>query len=445
MFRPLVRLLLFLAGATLLLDTLESFEVGESFIISPNKAITAILLVVAVFYGLTSGVRFPRNSKSWWLLGFYLSLMVSSIYAWSQGTSAVGLALLWTTYIAMFVFYHLLCFVLQNRKDLDLLLLSLVVSGLIAAVSSLVLEGTGGVWSPYRRSGVGAGSNQAAGNLLMVIPMVFALGYGLRSLFARALLYGSTVVLAIGFVVTLSRSGFLAVLAMGGLWLLRMRRLSDLRIVAAGVVLAIVATIAAPEGYSDRISSLGRIFGRGRGTAADEIDYRAHIYELGAIAFATHPVIGVGTERFQTWAAERDLSNLGIHEVHNAFLKVAGNQGLLGLIPYVALIWLTFADLSRVQKLAHQYRHLQDDELGQLYIRAVTIQVGFIGILTVAQFQPGTFWRGIWAVMAISTVLLDMTRRRIAVLQSRSVASDTAGLASFTPGFEEGAFGTLRI
>jgi hypothetical protein len=103
----------------------------------------------------------------------------------------------------------------------------------------------------------------------------------------------------------------------------------------------------------------------------------------------------------------------------------------------MALLVLTFLDFSRVQAVGRYYRYLQDEELEQIYVRALTAQVGFIGILTVAMFQPGTFWRGIWVFFAVSTILVQLTRKRLVELGVGDSQSEnrtaTSGSQTGTP------------
>jgi hypothetical protein len=40
------------------------------------------------------------------------------------------------------------------------------------------------------------------------------------------------------------------------------------------------------------------------------------------------------------------------------------------------------------------------------------VQIGFIGIAVVAQFQPGLIWKGMWMMFALSTTILGLTQRR---------------------------------
>jgi hypothetical protein len=54
-------------------------------------------------------------------------------------------------------------------------------------------------------------------------------------------------------------------------------------------------------------------------------------------------------------------------------------------------------------------------------------QIGYVGILVVAQFQPGTFWRGIWIMFAFSTIILSLTRERLQELATRTVTQAASG------------------
>jgi O-antigen ligase len=214
------------------------------------------------------------------------------------------------------------------------------------------------------------------------------------------------------------------------LHLLRGRASHVLRFLFGGLIFVLVAYLVAPEGYAERLESLTSIFDGTKRAYTAEIGYRANIYRTGVTAFIENPLIGVGMDRFTIWASQRDASMIGTHEVHNAVLSVAANQGLLGLIPDVALLVLTFLDFSRVQAVGRYYRYLKDEELEQIYIRALTAQVGFIGILTVAMFQPGTFWRGIWAFFAIYTALVKLTQQRLAELGAGTSPSENPAAAS---------------
>jgi O-antigen ligase len=362
------------------------------------------------------------------MLAFYVSLVLSSLYAVIQGSDWGFLLIRWTTFLAMFCFYFLVCYVIRTRADLDLFCVALLISGLIASISAHYSEGVGGYWNPIRKSGVGFGHNHAAGNILMTLPMVYALAITRRSFLAKGLLWAGAIGLVFGFLLTLSRSGFLAVIAMGALFLLRSRRIPDPRFVVGIAVLAAFAVLAAPEGYVDRIKTLVPFSADSRYQSRSAYEHhsfsgRLDVYRASVVGFATHPLLGVGTERYLDWVSSYDRKLAGGFTIHNAVLSVACQQGLLGLIPYLALLILTYRDFSRAQRLAQSRRDLDDPELRALQLRAQMAQLGYVGILVVAQFQPGTFWRGVWCMFAFSTIILSLTRERLAQLEAEDPAT----------------------
>lgn len=413
MFQFLIRTVLFLVGATLLLEQLEAVSLSGLLLMTPNKAVTLILLILAVIAWATTGRKLPRDSKAVWILAFYVALTIGTVHAAAKGLPWAVLASRWTTFGATFLFYFLLCYLIRTRKDLDLFLVSLVVSGLLASASAFLIDATGSNWGPLRRSGVGAGQNQAAGNLLMVIPLTYALAATSRSQFLRFVLWCAGLCLVAGAVAAVSRSAFLATLAMAMLWFFRFRRASDLRYVAIAILLAIVAVILAPEGYADRLASLTQLIEQPSSGYTPDLERRLAHYRAAIGAFVSNPLLGIGTDRFQSWAPSFDSSLVYADVIHNAILRVAASEGLLGLIPFLAILILAWRDLSRAQRLTRHWRGSGDRELRALYIRSVMVQIGFVGILVVAQFQPGTFWRGVWTSFALSTILLDLSRRKL--------------------------------
>ncbi len=435
MLRLLVHLLLFGAGATLFLNQAESLDLGAGQVATPHKLITAALIVVAGFHWIVSGVRLPRGPKPLWIVAFFTSLLVSSLVAYGDGLPISFLAIKWTKYLGVGALYFLLTMIIRSRRELDFFLYSLVLSAVIASLSAVTSEGAGGYWNPVRKEGIGAGANQAAGNLLMALPIVYALFVGTRSWILRIGLSTAAVASVAGAVAALSRSAFLAATAMAALWITRMRRLRDLQIVLVVGALLVVGIGLAPSGYLERLSSLSDAI-TGSARAGTGINERVRVYVAGLAAFASNPVAGVGTAAFTHWAPTWDPTMRGTPTVHNAVLKVAAEQGLLGLVPYLAILVLTFSEYSTAQRLARRYRRRGSPELEQLYVRALALQVSFVGLATVAMFQPGTWWRGMWVLFGLSTVTLQLVREHVAAVTDEVEDADAAPTWTSVPEYE---------
>jgi O-antigen ligase len=194
--------------------------------------------------------------------------------------------------------------------------------------------------------------------------------------------------------------------------------------VLAATLLIIVGIVMSPRGYGDRLMTLARFAEEpvrvSKRADRDNISDRILTYQAALYALVTHPVLGVGLDRYRDWVPSYDPRMKTHLVLHSSVLSVACQQGFLGLIPYLAILVLTYRDFSRAQRLAHAHRGSGDPELQALHLRAVMAQLGYVGFLIPSLFQPGTFWRGMWIMFAFSTIILSLTQKRVNELASES-------------------------
>ncbi|HEU5253920.1 MAG TPA: O-antigen ligase family protein [Solirubrobacterales bacterium] len=152
------------------------------------------------------------------------------------------------------------------------------------------------------------------------------------------LLTGLIAVLWIGLVPTFSQSSFLALLA--GLALLAAIRWSPkwtLAAVAVGLVLAVLAVLfvgGSGKVTSDRLNV--------------DLSGRGSLVSGGLDLFAEKPVQGYGSGSFQAaYRDHRENKDAPVTVSHTEPVTVAAEQGLIGLIAYVALIIVALGTLGR--------------------------------------------------------------------------------------------------
>jgi len=400
-----IRVFLFLGAASYPLERLGSFG-SDVFILSAAKLLTMILALLAFVHWLTSG-RSPTgrgSPKLPWLAAFAASLVISVLYSVYRGVPTDVLIRYSINSASVLLLYLILTQLLTNRRNLDVLLAGWVMGGALSSVSSLVLE-PDTVWTPERRAGVGAGANEHAGNMLLALAFAYALfSAGIRG-WKRALLPLLAGMNGMGFLLAASRSAFLGAVAMAGLWAVRFRRIQDARALVVLMLIAIFAVVFAPDSYTERLSTLSRVADRATRTA--DVEERLRREGGAVVAFVTNPVLGIGATGFPSWAQENGFP---VNTVHNAVLRVAAEQGLIGLVPYLGILVLTWLHLSRAFHVAR--RHRGAPEMQALAMRAVMVQIGFAGLLTVAMFQPGTLWKGMWITTGASTVVWALVQIR---------------------------------
>jgi O-antigen ligase len=397
MLQALTSFLLFCTGLSLPFEWANVVVGG--LIVTPSKVITGLLLAVALVRAALEPRPRSRDPKAIWMVLFGVSIVVSSTYAFFQGVPRFALVAGLMTWSSLIAFYFLTVFLIRTSRELTILL-SAVALGSIAVTATGFLglgfettseEGT-------RIGGQGGNSNLLAFNLVLAIPVILSLVYTARGLLQKVAFAAGTFFALMGIGGTLSRSALLAIPAMGLFWVARMR-LGNLVKYAIPVALLVAAVILyMPAAVEERIATLSPTGAR----TDDSIVSRTHTNRLALQAFASSPLIGIGSSRFVSYAVEQGAAFVNV--VHNAFLDIAAEEGLLGLVPFAAIHWLSWRDFSRATRAARKRRQEKSAD-GSLEIRAVLLQTAFVGCLLVSQFQPTQRYKGLWLLFALGTVM----------------------------------------
>ncbi|UCE86694.1 MAG: hypothetical protein JSU66_02865, partial [Deltaproteobacteria bacterium] len=135
------------------------------------------------------------------------------------------------------------------------------------------------------------------------------------------------------------------------------------------------------------------------------------------------------------------------HNVHSSYFRIAAEHGLVGLIPYLLILVITFRDFSYVQRRARQYRQWNDPELTRLAQSALFLQVALVGALVGNLTQPTFHFKVAWLLYATGTAIHTMMDARLrAGRASREAlgavdALPTAPVAQRGPSGESPSFG----
>jgi O-antigen ligase len=412
MFVALRRILLFFTGATVPISLVQLFSVGP-LVFTINKVITAALLVLVTLEVVTSGRSMPRNAKNFWIAAFGVSMGIGMIVSFLKLPDANVLVATTLMIVSIVLFYYLLLYVLVSRRDLDVLLAGLIVGVTVTAVT--VLFG----YDPSLQGGERTGGLRGDANTysfiaVVTLPLVALYYFTATSRFRKVILLGMGLVILQGIIASLSRTGMVA---MGGaflLWALRFRRFDVLRYsVPVAIILGLVIAFAAPE-WRERFSTMTTAEARAEDGS---IQNRVIQYRVAALALASNPFVGVGLGGYERWATERRIEH-GAPAVHNAYLHVMAELGLLGMVPYLMVLLLTWRDLSRAWLMARRKNARGDPELQRLYLYAVFLQIGFFGALLGNFFLDSLRYRESWILYASATVILSFVRVRVAELET---------------------------
>ncbi len=414
---PLVKTLLF-QRKKILYDTAMLFLIiayiviqllGAWFSIHPDESLQAVfeLLVegIAIYFLLINAIRTPTMLRQvvWALLLAGLVLGAVPLYQQLTGTfdnNYAGFGQLSTT-------------------------------GFTTGESSIF-----GEVRQFRLAGSIGEKNRFAQILLMLIPLGLLRFWGERSKWLRLGALAATSVISLGFVLAFSRGGavsFAVVIVV--MLFLKMIRPRQLLVIVVGVLLI----LAAMPQYRARIATIqsftAMFSGEPSGTGAEPdgaIQGRTTEMLAAALVFADHPIVGVGPDMFRYYSQEYG-NQLGMHiieaqrEAHSLFLNVAADNGLLGLIVFLAIVWITTRNLWRT------YRRWKDDD-PELANIAASFFAAMIAYLSTGLFLHLSYVRYFWLLLALSGAVSSVAK--LAEAESRSAEKRVVTLSANALGEE---------
>lgn len=240
--------------------------------------------------------------------------------------------------------------------------------------------------------------NYLAANLLLVIPLAFAIASQQPTRTRKRLWIGAGVALVTMLFLTASRGGFLGLLVIAMVVAYRYRGV-------AGALLAVIglALVALP-------TDLG---GRALATLADDTEApwgleqsnRAHValFWAGLRMIAENPLFGVGPSNF------KPVSQLytGLDQAaiaHNSYLELGAEMGLPVLVIFLVLLATVFGAFRRARGAAGE---------GQERLAAWSqgLSDGMIGFLVAAFFISAEYEKFLWLVIFLSIVVARLTQR----------------------------------
>ena len=428
MFRSLQRALLFMVGFSL---PLQGFSLLHyAFGLTPFKLATALLLVAAAMHFAVVRSRMPRDPKRGLIIVFGVSYGLACVMGIVQGSSLTEIAILASTQYSILLYYLLLGYVVRKRDDLVLVLWALLLGGAVTAAPAALgmQQGQEGLGYGERYGGLSGQANVLGFDMAVCIPVGAALYFAARSILQRGLIAVLTGACLAGLLLSLSRSAFVAGAIMYSLWFYRSGRLDSIKYLIPGVVVLAGLFLLAPQSVERRIETIVNPQQRAQDAS---IQSRFEQFEFAVEAFASSPLVGIGVLRFVPWARAQPGGALMYQDIHNAYLWIATDQGLLGLLPYVAILALTWRDYGRCLRSARARRRLRDPSLTEIGHYATFLQIALLGAMVGGAFSMQHLSKTMWLLLALSPVLAELGRKRVSELGAERL--DRPSPASIRP------------
>jgi O-antigen ligase len=227
-------------------------------------------------------------------------------------------------------------------------------------------------------------------------------------------------VLVAAIVVTFSRGGFVALVAVGlYCWIASRHKIRG--IVALILVALLVVATASDKGrtgqsYYDRLQSM---FETDQGTA----EQRQFLWEVARNMWRAHPILGVGGGNFTFLVGkyqstdyekpeflERDWSGTA---THSAFFEILAEQGSVGALLWAYIAWAHFRTIRRLRRQATSASGLPPDVRRDAHLYGGALGGAMIGLCAAGAFLSVAYYPYLWYFSAMTVGLETAITREI--------------------------------
>jgi O-antigen ligase len=295
--------------------------------------VASVLMIYIIARSLTDGTVsecYHRYTEAkllvWLLLIACISMLFSSYHM-------LGLSFIFSNFVKLVMFYFIIVISMNSPRDVFYVMWGYIISILILGIPSLLSRSA----DRFSSMDLTYDPNDIALLMVVSLPLVIYFIPHNRRVQKLCLLF-TVVVIYFTIIGSSSRGGFLGMVAVLAVMLLRSHFSFAKKIAVVGIVCTLFL-IAAPESYKQRMNSM----------ADDDQEYnltspfgRKQIWERSLVLFQNNPVFGVGPGCFQVANGFTFTEDVGGYAwnatAHNSFVLIGTEMGAAGLILYVSIL-----------------------------------------------------------------------------------------------------------
>jgi O-antigen ligase len=231
--------------------------------------------------------------------------------------------------------------------------------------------------------------------------------------------------LVVAIVVSFSRGGFLALIAVGlYCWSASRHKLRG--VVVLALAAALVVTTSADEGrtghsYAERLRT---IFKTDEGTA----EARQFLWSTATNMWKAHPILGVGGGNFSFLVGryqstdyekadflERDWSGTATHSV---FYQIAAEQGSVGILLFAYIVWAHLRTIRRLRRQAASAPGIPPDVRRDADLYGGALGGAMVGYCAAGAFLSVAYYPYLWYFSAMAVALEAAVKREVSLAAS---------------------------
>jgi len=332
------------------------------------------------------------------------SVILSTIFAFSTPVATKDLMLFFT----WFVIVLLLICVVNTKQRLFLFIAVYFLCNLKMALHGFKSWAMGGFgfssWGVTGSPGWFQNSGEFSMEMVVFMPLVLAYTLAFRHEWSRSVrvFFYCLMIMATGSVIASSSRGAILGLGIIGLWCLAYSR-KRVKVLLILSLIAVILYYVMPPEFKARFETAGE-----DKTSLTRLAY----WEAGREAIRNNPVFGIGFRNWSMWAGVTHPELKGakggseiVEVIHNTYLEVATELGLLGGSVYFIIILHIFFTNRRSARIARE----QDDRF--LEATANGLNGSLLVYLGPSYFMSILYYPYIWILLALTVCLSNVCQR----------------------------------
>lgn len=353
------------------------------------------LIAIVTLVGLVASKerkRIPWSAVSVLLVMFLLWTGMTTLYAavpdaaWEK----------WQEFAKVTVMVFVTFMLINNRERMHWLVWMIVVSlgfyGVKGGVFTVLQGGINHVVGPP--GSFITDNNALALALCMTLPLMRYLQLHSERKWVRVALGVSMLLTGIAVLGTYSRGGLIGLTIVAGALFFKSRG----RLAVALVVIAVGVTAYQfmPSQWTARMGTLQDAQDTGSGVS------RIQSWKFAANVAFHHPVLGGGFDDYLSssyWAAYAP-EGAKQRAIHSIYFRVLSEQGFPGLGLFLALLWASWRNCSKVRK---RFRDVPDEKWS--YDLASMLQVALVAYAATGAFLPMSYFDVTYQLLALTALL----------------------------------------
>ncbi len=276
--------------------------------------------------------------------------------------------------------------------------------------------------------------NDLALNLAVFMPLTLMYVKRPGPAMKRLLCAGFVLLMLTAIVFTKSRSGMVGTAAMLATFVVVSRMVTPANMVA-GVLAGMLVIPIMPQSFFDRMASITDASKDDTGSRQE----RKLLLEQAVTLFKENPITGVGAGQFQNYGPPGQARPW--RQTHNAYLQVAAEIGVFGVVAFIFLIIRAFtASFSTRKKLTWIYRRRSKkrplpepgdglDEHDRLFLQThgAALIASMVGWAVCAMFASVAFHWTLYYLVGLAVTARDIVRNRAkAYAKAKALAQEEA-------------------